>query len=176
METKNSTVYYNPQTPDIKFYRQNDAYGYFSNFSDHPIIIEGKKYATTEHYFQSQKFVGTQYEELVINASSPGESAKLGRNRSYPLRKDWEDVKDNIMYTALIAKFTQHKDLQQHLLDTGDAQLIEHTTNDRYWADGGDGTGKNMLGILLMKLRQELQEGTITKDGQKQDIPQTNQN
>mmetsp|Transcript_13986 Transcript_13986/g.19448 ORF Transcript_13986/g.19448 Transcript_13986/m.19448 type:complete len:176 (-) Transcript_13986:40-567(-) len=172
----NSSTYFNPQTSPIKFYRQNDDYGYFSNFSAHPITINGKEYQTTEHYFQSQKFVGTEYEDIVIKAASPGESAKLGRNRSFPLRKDWEDVKDEIMYTALIAKFTQHKDLQQHLLGTGDALLIEHTTNDRYWADGGDGSGKNMLGILLMKLRHELTQGTISKDGQKQESAQSNQN
>ena len=40
---------------------------------------------------------------------------------------------------------------------TGDAKLIEHTRNDKYWADAGDGSGKNMLGILLMKVREELE-------------------
>jgi hypothetical protein len=65
-------------------------------------------------------------------------------------------VKDNIMRQALRAKFVQHEDLRQQLLATGNVRLVEHTTNDRYWGDGGDGSGRNMLGILLMELRAKL--------------------
>ena len=83
-------------------------------------------------------------------------AARMGRNRKLPLRRDWESVKDNVMREALRAKFTQHPQLQSLLLETGDAVLVEHTTNDGYWADGGDGTGKNRLGILLMELRAAL--------------------
>jgi len=38
-------------------------------------------------------------------------------------------------------------------MSTGDAEIIEHTSNDRYLGDGGDGTGGNMLGRLLMEVR-----------------------
>ena len=58
------------------------------------------------------------------------------------------------MYEVLVEKFTQHQDIQSELLATEDAELIEHTRNDSYWADGGDGTGKNMLGKLLMRVRE----------------------
>jgi ribA/ribD-fused uncharacterized protein len=57
----------------------------------------------------------------------------MGRNRSLPLRKDWESVKEDIMYLVLHAKFTQHKKLREILLSTGEAKLVEHTKNDRYW-------------------------------------------
>lgn len=147
---------------EIRFYRSGDAYGYFSNFSRHPIDLDGKIWPTTEHYFQAQKFVGTEHEEIVRAATGPGEAARLGRERTRPLRKDWEQVKDDVMRRALLAKFTQHADLRQALLDTLDAVLIEHTSNDRYWADGGDGTGRNMLGILLMELRSRLQNPSAT--------------
>lgn len=60
------------------------------------------------------------------------------------------------MYEGLKHKFNQHADLKKQLLETGNRKLIEHTTKDKYWADGGDGSGKNRLGILLMKLRDEL--------------------
>ncbi len=60
------------------------------------------------------------------------------------------------MREALKAKFTQNEDLKNILLETGDAILVEHTENDNYWGDGGDGNGKNMLGKLLMELREEL--------------------
>lgn len=127
-----------------------------SNFSRHPIKINGKKYKTTEHYFQSQKFAGTEYEGKVRRASSPMEAAKIGRDRSLPLRKDWESVKDSIMEKALLAKFEQHPDLKKQLLETGDAILIEDTTDDHYWGCGSSGKGKNMLGKLLMKIRKRL--------------------
>lgn len=142
----------------IQFYRQNDPYGYFSNFSNHPITIKNKVWPTSEHYFQAMKFEGTPYEEELRKTASPGLVAKMGRDRSKPLRKDWEDIKDDVMMEALVAKFTQHADLKQKLLNTKDAVLVEHTYNDRYWADGGDGTGKNMLGILLMMLRDNLKQ------------------
>jgi N-glycosidase YbiA len=143
-------------TRTILFYRQNDPYGEFSNFSAHPFKLKGKVWPTSEHYFQAQKFAGTEHEETVRNAKTPSMSAKLGRSRSLPLRADWEVVKEDVMRDALRAKFDQHPKLQLLLISTGDAELIEHTQNDRYWADGGDGTGKNRLGILLMELRADL--------------------
>ena len=80
----------------------------------------------------------------------------MGRSRKNPLRRDWESVKVAIMRQAVLAKFTQHENLRSLLLSTGDAKLIEHTTNDSYWADGGDGSGKNMLGQILMEVRKQL--------------------
>jgi hypothetical protein len=46
--------------------------------------------------------------------------------------------------------------LKALLLGTGEAVLVEHTANDSYWGDGGDGSGKNRLGALLMQVRAEL--------------------
>ncbi len=83
-------------------------------------------------------------------------AARMGRSRKRPLRPDWETVKDGVMRTAVLAKFSQHPEIREILLSTGDAQLVEHTTNDRYWGDGGDGSGKNMLGQILMSVREEL--------------------
>lgn len=62
------------------------------------------------------------------------------------------------MTEAVRAKFSQHEDLAAILLGTGDAKLVEHTRNDAYWGDGGDGSGKNMLGQILMRVRAELAE------------------
>ncbi|MDQ3798488.1 MAG: NADAR family protein [Acidobacteriota bacterium] len=142
----------------INFYSTKDAYGCFSNFAAYPIKLKGKIWKTSEHYFQAQKFAGTEHEEEIRLIDSPMVAARAGRSRRRPLRKDWEAVKDDIMREALRAKFTQHEDLRKILLETGDAILVEHTTNDRYWGDGGgdDGSGLNMLGRLLMELRDEL--------------------
>jgi ribA/ribD-fused uncharacterized protein len=140
----------------ILFYRISEPYGGFSNFSPHPFELKGREWPTSEHYFQAQKFPGTEHEEAVRLAKSPMIAARMGRSRERPLRRDWEAVKDDIMREALLAKFTQHPSLLALLLGTANAELIEHTTNDDYWGDGGDGTGKNRLGQLLMELREQL--------------------
>lgn len=140
----------------INFYHVSAAYGCFSNFSPHAIELKGKVWPTSEHYFQAQKFAGAPDEEELRQAKSPMVVARMGRSRKRPLRRDWESVKDSIMCEAILAKFTQHDDLREILLGTGDAKLVEHTENDAYWGDGGDGSGRNMLGRLLMQVRHEL--------------------
>jgi len=144
----------------INFYRTGDAYGEFSNFAALPIEVKGKRWPTVEHYFQAQKFAGTEYEEAIRQTKSPMIAARLGRSRSHPLRRDWETVKLNVMREALLAKFTQYPGLRELLLATKDKSMVEHTAKDKYWGDGGDGRGKNMLGILLMELRGQLQNET----------------
>jgi ribA/ribD-fused uncharacterized protein len=59
------------------------------------------------------------------------------------------------MRTAVRAKFSSHAALRDLSLSTGDKELIELTTNDYYWGCGTDGTGKNMLGKILMEIRAE---------------------
>src|SRR5947209_4099354 len=140
----------------INFYGVGDDYGGFSNFAPYPITLKGKTWPTSEHYFQAQKFAGTADEEEVRLATSPMIAARMGRSRQRPLRPDWESAKDEIMHEAVLAKFRQHADLRATLLATGDAEIIEHTENDYYWGDGGDGTGKNMLGKTLVRVREEM--------------------
>lgn len=140
----------------IRFYSVNDAYGEFSNFAPYPIRLESKTWPTSEHYFQAQKFEDAAHREAIRKEPSPMKAAQMGRSRKNPLRRDWESVKVAIMRQAVLAKFTQHENLRSLLLSTGDAKLIEHKTNDSYWADGGDGSGKNMLGQILMEVRKQL--------------------
>jgi ribA/ribD-fused uncharacterized protein len=83
-------------------------------------------------------------------------AARMGRSRERPLRRDWDSVKDRIMLEAVRTKFAQHADLRAMLQSTGDARIVEHTTNDSYWGDGGDGSGKNRLGEILIQVREEL--------------------
>ena len=142
----------------IRFYSAQDDYGEFSNFAEYPVRIDGTTWPTTEHYFQAQKFEDPAVRQRIRRAGSPMEAARLGRDRRTALRRDWESTKVSVMETALRAKFTQHDALRLLLLSTGDARLIEHTENDAYWGDGGDGRGKNMLGQLLMRVRASLQQ------------------
>lgn len=146
----------------IRFYRVNDEYGCFSNFSKHGFELDGKHWMTSEHYFQAQKFIGTEYEEQVRLSSTPMKAANIGRDRNKPLRKDWEEVKDDIMRKVVLEKFKENNDAKKILLLTGDEEIIEKTTRDYYWGCGEDGSGKNMLGKILMETREILrsyQEG-----------------
>ncbi len=56
------------------------------------------------------------------------------------------------MEKAVNAKFSQNKELRELLMGTGSAYLAEHS-RDKYWGDGMNGTGKNVLGEILMRVR-----------------------
>lgn len=140
----------------IKFYKVDEPYGFFSNFAPFPIFIDGKSWKTVEHYFQASKFENEEVKEKIRQIDSPMKAANEGRNKRNVLRSDWEEIKDGIMQKAVFNKFLQHPKLRKELILTENSILIEHTKNDSYWADGGDGTGKNMLGVLLMKVRSEI--------------------
>lgn len=156
----------------IKFWRVLDKWGEFSNFYRREVEIDGRKWKSTEHYYQAMKFypdatitLGTKppslqpFEVLLHNyiadQPSPRQAADEGRRRDLPMRPDWNDVKDDFMRNALRAKFS-FPDLRNLLLSTGEAGLIEDSPTDYYWGCGRDGSGKNMLGVLLMELRTEL--------------------
>ncbi len=148
----------------IKFYKVNEPYGYLSNFAPYPIFINNELWNTVEHYFQASKFENEAVKLKIKNLDSPMEAAIEGRNRNNTLRTDWEDIKNNIMQNALLSKFLQHPMLKKELILTGNSTLIEHTQNDNYWADGGDGGGKNMLGILLMEVRNQIKQHSDDPD------------
>jgi ribA/ribD-fused uncharacterized protein len=144
----------------ITFYRERDEpYGCFSNFSKHSFEVDGMPWQTIEHYFQAMKFVGTPHEEAVRHAKSPMEAKTMGNDRSHPLRPDWETVKDDIMRQAVRAKFTQQPEIRAVLLGTGSEEIIEAADNDAYWGWGPNHNGKNMLGKILMEIRDELRHG-----------------
>jgi len=143
----------------IRFYSVSDEFGAFSNFAPYPIRVGGKSWPTVEHYFQAHKFRDPADVEVVRRARTPMLAARLGRDRRKKLRPDWDRARIQVMRTALRAKFEQHRELRELLLSTADAKLVEHTEDDDFWGDGGDGTGQNMLGRLLMELRLQLAAG-----------------
>jgi N-glycosidase YbiA len=140
----------------IYFYSTRDDFGCFSNFSDHGFTLEGKYWPTSEHFFQAQKFAGTKWEELIRGCPSPREAANMGRKRELPLRPDWESVKIPLMKAAVLAKFRAHESIRAILLGTGNEEIVENAPNDFFWGCGKDGSGKNMLGRILMEVRDEL--------------------
>jgi len=168
----------------ILFYKTKEQYGCFSNFSRHEVTIYGRTWKTSEHAFQAMKFAGhPEVVQRVWEAETPRDAANLGRDRSLPLRKDWdqrpsmgieiaqpedlvvrpvpaeplfERVKDVIMYEVCFAKFHGNEEIRKVLLGTGDEPLIEDTTDDLYWGWGAEHIGENKLGRILMAVRSTL--------------------
>ena len=145
------------ETNPVYFYHRNEPFGEFSNFYVAPIELDGYIWPTTEHYFQAQKFTSNEMHfKNVLGLTTPREAFFYVRTHKSARRSDWENVKDDIMFKACLAKFQQHPKLKELLLSTGDRILFEHTKNDSYWGDGEDGSGRNQLGITLMKVRDYL--------------------
>ncbi|MEG4289796.1 NADAR domain-containing protein [Microcoleus sp. C2C3] len=144
----------------IYFYTTGSEYGCFSNFSSHGLELDGEYWPTTEHYFQAQKFPKTANCDQIRQAKTPKDAAKMGRDRSRPLRKDWEQVKDDIMRKAVLRKFETPLEIREILLATGDEEIVENSPIDYYWGCGKDGSGKNRLGQILMEVREILRKRT----------------
>ena len=141
----------------IYFYKVEEPYGCFSNFSPHGINLGGKDWPTVEHYYQAHKFLGTQDEplmEVIRQVKTPEEAAALGRDSSRTVRSDWENVKLQVMREAVFAKFLTHPHLQEQLHATGSELIVENSPTDYYWGCGVDHTGQNHLGKILMEVRQ----------------------
>lgn len=140
----------------IYFNSKSTEWGWMSNFYSSPILLEQKDYPTVEHWFQSHKFGNQELQEKIRSAKSPAQAKKLGRTRDESFRKDWESVKEEILYKGLKAKFEQNIQLLILLQETRSEQLIEQSPWDSYWGSGKTGNGKNRMGYLLMKVRDEL--------------------
>lgn len=141
----------------IRFYKKDDPYGWMSNFHRATIDIDGIDYKTSEHYYQSRKAISGEYADWIAKAPTPHIAFKAARClKPDDIRPDWDDIKVSVMEKALRAKFSQHPDLAKKLLDTGDAILIEDSPVDSFWGSGKDCKGQNMLGKLLMDIRENL--------------------
>jgi len=129
-----------------------------SNMHPAPIKIGGRTYATVEHYYQAQKFAGDQklYEEIVT-APDPKTAKAIAIAHAAQTRADWNQVKEQVMREACVAKYSQHADLREYLLSTEYRELVEDSPTDAYWGIA-NGKGKNRLGEILMQIRQELRK------------------
>jgi N-glycosidase YbiA len=119
------------------------------------------KWPTAEHYYQAQKFCGTTFEYLMAQiqaAPTPKLAAKIGRNTEHQPRADWDLCKCDVMYRAVWQKFNYRLDIQQILLDTLDAEIVEDSPTDYFWGCGIDRTGANHLGRILMRVRDDLKD------------------
>ena len=151
-------VWYTHSINQIEFYNIEDPFYEFTNFYLCDVYIDGLVWRTSEHYFQAMKFYGTPYFKYVSTMTTPRDAFQFSRTPEATrwLHPQWPSVKLQVMLNVLRVKFSSHN-LRTILLRTGNAILVEHTRNDTFWGDGGDGRGENRLGILLMQVRREFQ-------------------
>lgn len=143
-----------------RFYsHHHDRQGWmFSNFADLEVEIDGRHYATSEHYYQAMKFALTDkdWAHAISEAKTPGEAKKMGNDHNHPMDPDWDEKKYSVMITVLRAKARQHKIMREELLRTKGMTIEEASPYDYVWGTGKDGTGKNLLGKALMQVRDEI--------------------
>lgn len=170
----------------IFFYDKNGDYFELSNFYEHqtPLLYDNKQYKTSEHLYHASKYlhddenhINLKYADIIRTSKTPY-MAKILANKmimyQYPWQKklneiimnytntsqneNWEEQKIATMYNILIIKFTQDLHCKKVLLSTGNKYLIENSKRDSFWGIGKDGKGKNMLGELLVKVREDIRE------------------
>ncbi len=146
---------------EIRFYRASEKpYGAFSNLYRRPIVFEDEIFATSEHAYQAGKARKAAVRKWLMEAPSPALLAMAAHGLyTWDITPGWAAKKFDRMRGVLRAKFTQHPDLRALLLSTGEARLVESATVDnavnRLWGEV-NGVGRNMLGVLLMELRDDL--------------------
>ena len=132
----------------------NPEHRFLSNFWRSPVPFDGYTVATVEHAYQASKSLDPDVRWALAHAHSPAAAKAFGRRCQ--LRPDWESVKVSIMKDLLRLKFAPGTELAARLLATYPADLIEgNTWGDREWGVV-DGVGRNLLGLLLMEVREEL--------------------
>lgn len=129
---------------------------FLSNFYPAEVEYGGLTYPTVEHAYQAAKTNDTATRIRIRGCSTPSAAKRLAK--TIPLRDNWNEIKLVIMAWLVGQKFLRHKDLQQKLLATGDAELIEgNRWGDKFWGVCG-GQGENHLGKILMHTRKHIRE------------------
>lgn len=149
---------YCTENNEIRFYIREEPYGFLSNFWKMQMTVGKLVYPTNEHYYQSQKANTERMAEWIRKAPTAYQAMIAGRNlKPNQIRPEWNGIKTDIMLNGLRVKFS-NENLRIMLNWTGNAILIEDSPTDTYWGGKLEGS-KNMLGKLLMKVRNETSTG-----------------
>lgn len=139
----------------IRFYGPDDPYFELANFYPVEIKLDRVTWPTVEHYFQAQKTNLPDWKEKIRLSPTGLEAKKIGWEVPDYDDKSWLDQREAVMEKAVRAKFEQHENLKRLLTETGEALLIEESDEaDEFWGMR-NGSGKNKMGRLLMRLRDE---------------------
>lgn len=133
----------------------------FDNFAAFQVEWRDVRWATSEHAYQAAHFKDTELEliEQIRNAGSPDEAFKIANANEDRELPDWADRKLAVMEEICRAKLAQHPYIQHKLLQTGDLTIVEDSPTDSFWGWGPNRDGRNELGKLWMRLRDELRSG-----------------
>lgn len=142
----------------------------FSQWYPAPFVIDGKQYATAEHYMMAEKarvFLDFDTEEKILLSNDPSHAKAMGRLVRNFSEEIWRQRCFDIVVNGNIGRFSQNSDLKNFLIATGNKVLVEASPLDRIWGIGlaeDDREaknpelwkGKNLLGFALMKVRVKL--------------------
>lgn len=143
----------------IRFLSKIEQWKDFSNLAPYPIELDGEVWKSTEHYYQFRKFERSDpaYAQRIKEAPTPRDAKILSlQNNNYS--KDWDSMKVDLLKEAVRRKFESYPKLEELLLSTGEEELIEANQDDCFWGEGKDGSGKNMMGRILMEVRTYLRD------------------
>ena len=147
----------NKETDDAVYF-YTPAFDALNNFSAHTVEIWGRRFPTAEHAFQWKKFSGVrpEFAKQIFDAGCPEEAQQIAHQHTPEQPKDWHEKKVAVMEEILRAKLMQYETVCDALSRSGKRKIVENSPIDTFWGIGPDGTGKNMMGVLWMKLRDEL--------------------
>lgn len=145
-----------------------EEHAFLSNFELCKVTLDGVDYPSVENAYQAAKLnipnnlilTNIIRTDNGFDTCTAKQSKRLGRK--VILRDDWDEIKDDIMYDLVKQKFSRNTKLKSMLMSTGDRELVEgNWWHDNYWGDCScskcyDIEGKNKLGKILMRVRDEL--------------------
>ena len=140
----------------IEFYKEFGELGYLANYSNHGFTKNGIFYKTVEHYYQSEKFDDPEIKKRIINAPTPKEASNIGRDRSNIRKENFKEIKNQVMFDGILEKFRQNRDIAYKLIETRNKKIAEATIDEYYWGIGKDKSGKNVIGDILVKVRERI--------------------
>ncbi len=148
------------QTDDCVYFFTH-AYDPLSNWSAHAVDIWGMRFSTVEHAFQWRKFADTEPDiaSAILRAQSPWAAIQINRTLGQGrLSSNWSETRAEVIEELLGAKAAQHEDVRNCLRMTGGRKIVENHPTDSFWGSGPEGDGENIMGVLWMKIREELNE------------------
>lgn len=150
----------------VVVYKTKDTYGGLSNMAaGYPLNINGIRILTTEALYQACRFPDLpEVQREIIGQHSPMTAKMKGKPHRQHTRSDWDDVRFKVMRWCLRVKLAQHyAEFGRLLLSTRDKPIVEQSRKDAYWGalvaqDDESLSGQNVLGRLLMELRERLKQ------------------
>lgn len=131
----------------------------------YPLSVNGVHILTSEALYQACRFPSLpNVQREIIGQHSPMTAKMKSKPHRHLTRSDWDQVRFKIMRWCLRVKLAQnYHEFGQLLLSTRDRPIVEQSHKDSYWGalvadDDGTLSGLNVLGRLLMELRERLKQ------------------